>query len=55
MFSVGGFPLPAVAWLHWAGGAGKHGRQAPDFLVRRADGTDVLVDVRPDAPASRAD
>ncbi len=31
------------------------GRHAPDFFVRRADGTGVLIDVRPDDRVSAAD
>ncbi|GAA2226590.1 hypothetical protein GCM10010430_02120 [Kitasatospora cystarginea] len=32
-------------WLHWPQG-GKRRRHAPDYFVRKADGTGVLVDVR---------
>ena len=42
-------------WLHWAGEAGPARRHAPDFFVRRVDGTVVLVDVRPDDRVSPAD
>ena len=42
-------------WLHWPGGPGRARRHAPDFFVRRADGTGVLVDVRPDGRVSDAD
>ncbi|WP_308314008.1 TnsA-like heteromeric transposase endonuclease subunit [Streptomyces sp. GbtcB7] len=34
--------------LSWTGSAGKRIRHTPDFFVRRADGTGVVVDVRPD-------
>jgi hypothetical protein len=39
-------------WLIWPG---KHGerRHAPDFFARRADGTGVVVDVRPDGLVDR--
>ena len=42
-------------WLHWADESGRARRHAPDFFVRRADGTGVLVDVRPDERISAAD
>jgi hypothetical protein len=42
-------------WLHWVSEAGKARRHAPDFFVRRADGTGVLVDVRPDHLVGAAD
>jgi hypothetical protein len=42
-------------WLHWVSEAGKARRHAPDFFVRRVDGTGVLVDVRPDDRVSPAD
>jgi hypothetical protein len=35
-------------WLHWVSESGKPRRHAPDFFVRRTDGTGALVDVRPD-------
>jgi hypothetical protein len=36
-------------WLHWAGnGSGRVLRHAPDYFARRADGTGVVIDVRPD-------
>ncbi|MEU9158426.1 TnsA-like heteromeric transposase endonuclease subunit [Streptomyces sp. NPDC048417] len=34
--------------LSWAGPRGKRIRHTPDFFVRRADGTGLVVDVRPD-------
>nr|WP_323178118.1 TnsA-like heteromeric transposase endonuclease subunit [Streptomyces sp. NBC_00847] len=34
--------------LSWAGSGGKRVRHTPDFFVRRADGTGLVVDVRPD-------
>jgi hypothetical protein len=34
-------------WLCWPGGR-RSRRHAPDFFARRADGTGVVVDVRPD-------
>lgn len=34
-------------WLHWVTESGKPVRHAPDFFARRADGTGVLIDVRP--------
>jgi hypothetical protein len=34
--------------LSWAGPDGKRVRHTPDFFVRRADGTALVVDVRPD-------
>jgi hypothetical protein len=42
-------------WLHWADGSGKPRRHAPDFFARRADGTGVLIDVRPDDRITAAD
>jgi len=42
-------------WLHWVSESGKARRHAPDFFVRRADGTSVLVDVRPDHLVRAAD
>jgi hypothetical protein len=35
-------------WLRWSDGTGRSRRHAPDFFARRADGTAVVVDVRPD-------
>ena len=35
-------------WLRWRDGEGRSRRHAPDFFARRADGTGVVVDVRPD-------
>ncbi|MFF4410049.1 TnsA-like heteromeric transposase endonuclease subunit [Streptomyces sp. NPDC001667] len=34
--------------LSWAGPDGKRVRHTPDYFVRRADGTALVVDVRPD-------
>jgi len=34
-------------WLYWPGGKGQR-RHAPDFFARLADGSGVVVDVRPD-------
>jgi hypothetical protein len=34
-------------WLHWRDDRGAR-RHAPDFFARRADGTGVVIDVRPD-------
>ncbi|MGW0497828.1 TnsA-like heteromeric transposase endonuclease subunit [Streptomyces sp. NPDC003007] len=34
--------------LPWTGPNGKRVRHTPDFFVRRADGTGLVVDVRPD-------
>ncbi|MEU1293316.1 TnsA-like heteromeric transposase endonuclease subunit [Streptomyces sp. NPDC005840] len=34
--------------LSWAGAGGKRVRHTPDFFARRADGTGLVVDVRPD-------
>ena len=42
-------------WLHWVSESGKPRRHAPDFFARRADGTGVLVDVRPDDRVLPAD
>jgi len=42
-------------WLHWVSESGKARRHAPDFFVRRADGTGVLVDVRTDHLVRAAD
>lgn len=38
-------------WLHWINAAGQAQRHAPDFFARHADGTGVLIDVRPDRRA----
>jgi hypothetical protein len=35
-------------WLHWHDEQGRARRHAPDYFVRRDDGTAVVVDVRPD-------
>jgi hypothetical protein len=35
-------------WLRWTDGEGRSRRHAPDFFARRADGTAVVTDVRPD-------
>jgi hypothetical protein len=35
-------------WLCWRDGMGRARRHAPDFFARRADGSGVVVDVRPD-------
>jgi hypothetical protein len=35
-------------WLRWRDGEGRVRRHAPDFFARLADGTGVVVDVRPD-------
>jgi hypothetical protein len=35
-------------WLRWRDGRGGSRRHAPDFFARKADGTGVVVDVRPD-------
>jgi hypothetical protein len=35
-------------WLRWRDGEGRVRRHAPDFFARRADGSGVVVDVRPD-------
>jgi hypothetical protein len=35
-------------WLHWQDRDGRPRRHAPDFFARRADGSGVVVDVRPD-------
>jgi hypothetical protein len=35
-------------WLRWASGSGRLVRHAPDFFARHADGTGVVIDVRPD-------
>jgi hypothetical protein len=42
-------------WLHWAGEPGRARRHAPDFFARRADGTGMLIDVRPDDRISAED
>ena len=35
-------------WLRWAAESGRLVRHAPDYFARRADGTGVVIDVRPD-------
>jgi len=35
-------------WLHWRDDDGRARRHAPDFFVRRVDGSALVVDVRPD-------
>ena len=35
-------------WLRWRDGDGRSRRHAPDFFARKADGTGMVVDVRPD-------
>jgi len=35
-------------WLRWTGEPGRSVRHAPDYFARRADGTGVVIDVRPD-------
>jgi hypothetical protein len=35
-------------WLHWRDEDGRGRRHAPDFFARRADGSGLVVDVRPD-------
>jgi hypothetical protein len=35
-------------WLRWRDADGRSRRHAPDFFARKADGTAVVVDVRPD-------
>lgn len=35
-------------WLHWQDEGGRAWRHAPDFFARRADGSGLVVDVRPD-------
>ena len=35
-------------WLRWHDGEGRARRHAPDYFARLADGTGVVVDVRPD-------
>jgi hypothetical protein len=36
-------------WLHWTDtGSGRAVRHAPDYFARRADGTGVVIDVRPE-------
>jgi len=42
-------------WLHRVSESGRPGRHAPDFFVRRADGTGMLIDVRPDGRICAAD
>ena len=40
-------------WLLWPGESGER-RHAPDFFARRADGTGVVIDVRPDGLVDEA-
>jgi hypothetical protein len=35
-------------WLRWTAESGRLVRHAPDFFARRANGTGVVIDVRPD-------
>ena len=35
-------------WLYWRGEDGRDRRHVPDFFARLADGTGVVVDIRPD-------
>ncbi len=35
-------------WLHWCDEAGRARRHAPDLFARMADGSGVVIDVRPD-------
>jgi hypothetical protein len=35
-------------WLRWRAESGRLVRHAPDYFARRADGTGVVIDVRPD-------
>jgi hypothetical protein len=35
-------------WLHWQDEDGRPRLHAPDFFARRADGSALVVDVRPD-------
>jgi len=42
-------------WLHWATESGRPVRHAPDFFARRADGTGVVIDVRPDERIGQKD
>jgi hypothetical protein len=35
-------------WLHWRDGSGRSRRHAPDLFTRMADGSAVVIDVRPD-------
>jgi hypothetical protein len=35
-------------WLHWRDEDGQGRRHAPDFFARRADGSGLVVNVRPD-------
>ena len=35
-------------WLRWRDGGGRSRRHAPDFFARMADGTGLVIDVRPD-------
>jgi hypothetical protein len=42
-------------WLHWATESGRAVRHAPDYFARRADGTGVVIDVRPDERTGEQD
>lgn len=42
-------------WLRWTGESGRLVRHAPDYFARRADGTAVVVDVRPDQQIGEKD
>ena len=42
-------------WLRWRDAQGRSRRHAPDFFVRRGDGTGVVVDVRPDERIPQSD
>ena len=35
-------------WLRWTSESGRSVRHAPDYFARRADGTALVIDVRPD-------
>lgn len=35
-------------WLHWQAENGRDRRHPPDFFARRADGSGLVIDVRPD-------
>jgi hypothetical protein len=41
-------------WLHWSDGT-RSRRHAPDYFVRRVDGTGVVIDVRADGRIEAAD
>ena len=40
-------------WLRWRDDAGQPRRHAPDLFARMADGSAVVIDVRPDDQMSR--